>query len=322
MRPHARSTLNPVRRQRRNPSQMRAIPPCPPTIPLGSLSWHSHGAFHDESPRSPARSARRGSRQSRPGLTRRTIRTRRSSSQPALRRERRVRVPSPTPRPHGARARDIVAAHPGGHAAAAAFGNKNEELYQLKVDNTGDAREDLVFQITFTGPPGNQRVRLRGPDAARSRSGRRTRCSSAHARSQGCTGDVLGSPNGIAAVRRPARRSVLHRPRAVLPHPPRSPAVEAGPLSLITQGPLDVPPRWQAVDFVRGFNDLAIVDRASDRRALRRTARTRRFGVWGTTSSARGSTNGHSLDTSRFRSTRITCGNANMGGGRASSRSA
>src|SRR4029078_9287642 len=31
------------------------------------------------------------------------------------------------------------------------FGTKDQELYQIKVDNTGDAVEDLVFQITFTG---------------------------------------------------------------------------------------------------------------------------------------------------------------------------
>src|SRR6476660_2761459 len=44
-----------------------------------------------------------------------------------------------------------------------AFGTKDQELYQIKVDNTGDAVEDLVFQITFTGPAGHQRVTLRGP---------------------------------------------------------------------------------------------------------------------------------------------------------------
>ena len=43
------------------------------------------------------------------------------------------------------------------------FGNKDQELYQLKIDNTGDAREDLVFQFTFTGPSGKQKVTMRGP---------------------------------------------------------------------------------------------------------------------------------------------------------------
>src|SRR5580765_2332227 len=44
-----------------------------------------------------------------------------------------------------------------------AFGTKDEELYQIKVDNTGDAVEDLVFQVTFTGKAGHQKVTLHGP---------------------------------------------------------------------------------------------------------------------------------------------------------------
>src|SRR5689334_2749276 len=43
------------------------------------------------------------------------------------------------------------------------FGTKDRELYQIKVDNTGDAKEDLVFQLTFTGTAGHQRVTLHGP---------------------------------------------------------------------------------------------------------------------------------------------------------------
>src|SRR5919201_580909 len=45
-----------------------------------------------------------------------------------------------------------------------AFGDKSHELYQIKVDNDGDGVEDLVFQLTFTGRAGDQRVALRGPE--------------------------------------------------------------------------------------------------------------------------------------------------------------
>ena len=48
------------------------------------------------------------------------------------------------------------------------FGTRDQELYQIKIDNTGDAREDLVFQITFTGKAGKQKVTLRGPVAPNS----------------------------------------------------------------------------------------------------------------------------------------------------------
>jgi len=36
-------------------------------------------------------------------------------------------------------------------------------LYQFKVDNTGDANEDLVIQVTFSGSGANQTVEVRGP---------------------------------------------------------------------------------------------------------------------------------------------------------------
>jgi len=51
------------------------------------------------------------------------------------------------------------------HTPSFTFGTKDQELYQIKIDNTGDAREDLVFQITFTGKAGKQKVTLRGPIA-------------------------------------------------------------------------------------------------------------------------------------------------------------
>ena len=39
-------------------------------------------------------------------------------------------------------------------------------LYQIKIDNTGDAVEDLVFQITFDGGTGSaQKYTIRGPVA-------------------------------------------------------------------------------------------------------------------------------------------------------------
>ncbi len=45
------------------------------------------------------------------------------------------------------------------------FGTRNEVLYQLQINNTGDAVEDLVRQFTFTGNAKNQRVSMQGPAA-------------------------------------------------------------------------------------------------------------------------------------------------------------
>jgi Domain of unknown function (DUF4331) len=36
-------------------------------------------------------------------------------------------------------------------------------LYQFKIDNTGDAKEDLVIQVTFQGTGADQTVQVRGP---------------------------------------------------------------------------------------------------------------------------------------------------------------
>ncbi|MEP7065903.1 MAG: DUF4331 family protein, partial [Gemmatimonadota bacterium] len=38
-------------------------------------------------------------------------------------------------------------------------------LYQFKVDNTGDAKEDKVIQVTFHGSGADQTVEVRGPMA-------------------------------------------------------------------------------------------------------------------------------------------------------------
>src|SRR5919199_281814 len=38
-------------------------------------------------------------------------------------------------------------------------------LYQFKIDNTGDAREDRVIQVRFVGSGPGQRVEVRGPVA-------------------------------------------------------------------------------------------------------------------------------------------------------------
>ena len=64
-------------------------------------------------------------------------------------------------RPHTTRYPKLFAFR--NRTASATFGTRDAELYQIKVDNNGDAVEDLVFQLTFTGPAGKQRVTLRGP---------------------------------------------------------------------------------------------------------------------------------------------------------------
>jgi hypothetical protein len=165
----------------------------------------------------------------------------------------------------------------------ARFGDESEVLYQLKVDNTGDAREDLVFQFTFTGPAGAQQVHVRGPVAPTQVGIANTLVGGAAL--GGPVGRALGSAAGMQVFAGPRDDPFFIDLEAffrVLPD--RKPST--GPLSQITQGPLTFRPAGQAVDFVRGINDLAIVVELPTA-ALTANGTRPRFGVWGTTSRSR-----------------------------------
>ena len=162
------------------------------------------------------------------------------------------------------------------------FGTKDQELYQIKIDNTGDAQEDLVFQITFTGKAGKQKVTLRGPVKPNSVGTMNTLVGGKQIK--GYTNTVIQS-DGIKLFAGPRDDPFFIDLEAffrILPD--RKP--ETGPLSTITQGPLTFRPVGQAVDFVRGFNDMAIVIEVPTS-AIANPATNGRFGVWGTTSRVR-----------------------------------
>lgn len=168
---------------------------------------------------------------------------------------------------------------------SATFGTKEQELYQLKIDNTGDAREDLVLQFTFSGKAGKQKVTMRGPVAPTAVGTLNTLADGS--RLKGYTNTVIES-DGIKLFAGPRDDPFfidLEQFFRILPD--RRP--EAGPLSTITQGPLTfrsaVGPN-PAVDFLRGINDMAIVVELPTR-MLTNAATNGRFGVWGTTSRAR-----------------------------------
>ena len=162
------------------------------------------------------------------------------------------------------------------------FGNKDQELYQLKIDNTGDAREDLVFQFTFTGPAGKQKVTMRGPMKPNEVGTVNTLLDGP--KIKGYTNTVLEA-NGIKLFAGPRDDPFFIDLEAffrILPD--RKP--EAGPLSTITQGPLTFRSAGTAVDFLRGINDMAIVIELPTS-MIANPATNGRFGVWGTTSRAR-----------------------------------
>jgi hypothetical protein len=87
------------------------------------------------------------------------------------------------------------------------FGNPSENpsfsfspdlLYQFKIDNTGDAREDKVIQILFTGVGQSQTVQVFGPDTPNQTGARNATLHGAPSAS-GKFGQVFGDPSGVLA---------------------------------------------------------------------------------------------------------------------------
>lgn len=71
-------------------------------------------------------------------------------------------------------------------------------LYQFKVDNTGDAREDVVIQIVADVSGQGQTIRVLGP-ASPSVTGSRNILLNSSPSAQGAFGTVFGSPTGVQA---------------------------------------------------------------------------------------------------------------------------
>jgi len=169
---------------------------------------------------------------------------------------------------------------------SAAFGNKEQELYQIKVDNNGDAVEDLVFQILFTGTPGNQRVTLRGPLAPKVVGANGNMMLGGPPTVSGLTNRVLGESRGVRLFAGPRDDPFfidLEQFFRILPD--RRPST--GPLSVMPTPASSFRDASSAVDFLRGFNDLAIVIELPTAMLSADGRTPGKFGVWGTTSRAR-----------------------------------
>ncbi|HEX7879839.1 MAG TPA: DUF4331 family protein [Candidatus Eisenbacteria bacterium] len=154
-----------------------------------------------------------------------------------------------------------------------------DKLYQIKVDNTGDAVEDLVLQFIFTGTGSGQMVALFGP-AAPVATGARNRIINANATVSGSINSNLGAGDNVqlfAGLRDDPFFLDLEQFFRLLPD--RRPAT--GPLAVAN--PID-PPAWRdpGVDYLRNYNTLAIVVELPLERLT--VGGNAEFGVWGTIS--------------------------------------
>ncbi len=71
-------------------------------------------------------------------------------------------------------------------------------LYQFKIDNTGDAKEDKVIQVVFSGTGQKQTVQVFGP-AAPVTTGARNQLLTSAATASGAFGAVIGSSSAVQA---------------------------------------------------------------------------------------------------------------------------
>ncbi|HYW49997.1 MAG TPA: DUF4331 family protein [Gemmatimonadaceae bacterium] len=155
-------------------------------------------------------------------------------------------------------------------------------LYQIKVDNTGDAVEDLVFQVTFdNGVGANQKYSVRGP-VAPPMTGTRTMLATTGTVLTGNVGSNAGSATGMqvfAGVR--ADPFVIDLEQFFNIIPDRRPST--GPLATQNGAPASSF-RTPGVDFLRPFNTLAIAIELPKSALQSSTAADAKFGVWSTIS--------------------------------------
>jgi Domain of unknown function (DUF4331) len=155
-------------------------------------------------------------------------------------------------------------------------------LYQIKIDNDGDYVEDLVFQITFEGDGADQLVHVRGPVVPND-TGTANTVVTQGPEVSGPFNQVLGSPGDVQVFAGPRDDPFwidLEWFFRIIPD--RKPVT--GVLSNLPdeQSATAFRPPGEAMDFLRGFNALAIVIELPVVQLTE--GGSGRLGVWGTIS--------------------------------------
>ncbi len=168
------------------------------------------------------------------------------------------------------------------------FGDVSEEIYQIKVDNTGDVVEDVVIQVSFTGTVPNQIVTVRGPTVPHE-TGVSNSLVTTPVLVTGPVNTTLGLSTGVqvfAGARDDPFFIDLEQFFRIIPDrkPAFFPRVLATLPSTPTASSFRGPP---APDFLAGINAMAIVVEVPTT-MLTSNGVHPRFGVWATTNRVNG----------------------------------
>jgi hypothetical protein len=156
-------------------------------------------------------------------------------------------------------------------------------LYQFKIDNSGDAKEDLVIQVTFNGTGPNQTVTVRGPIAPPVQGAMGNTISTAAPTVTGNVNTVLGTASGIqvfAGAREEPFFIDLEQFFRIIPDRKPSTGVLGQLPDTATAGTFRT--AANAVDFTKGFNVLSIVVELPA--TMLTNGGNSKIGVWGTIS--------------------------------------
>jgi len=174
---------------------------------------------------------------------------------------------------------------PGATAADAAF--DPDLLYQFKIDNDGDAREDQVIQVTFTGSGANQRVEVRGPVAPPVQGPTDNEVADVSPAVSGLINTNLGSSDNLQVFAGPRDDPFfidLEAAFCILPdrRPEEGPLGKNEPCALSPNPSAPFFFRNPGVNYVQGFNVLSIVVELPS--SLIENGAPGKLGIWGTIS--------------------------------------
>ena len=158
-------------------------------------------------------------------------------------------------------------------------------LYQLKIDNDGDALEDKVIQVTFTGTGSAQQVEVRGPVDPPVVGAMQNEVADVSPAVSGAINTAIGSSTGIQTFAGPRDDPFfidLEAAFCILPDRKPSTGALSQPCALTANPSAPFFFRTPGINYVAGFNVLSIVVELPSSQI--ENGAPGRLGVWGTIS--------------------------------------